>query len=122
MCVSGPDRLRVAEPLTRFVTGLRVYANAATEGSPSSSAGELGLRGARFVLVLSPEVNRGFSGEGGVLASLADDPAAEDAGLIAGLLAWDPRIEPGELTAGLPSERAPMRLTGSGPRGGSAMT
>jgi hypothetical protein len=93
VCASGPDRLRAAEPLTRFVTGLRVYASTDAAGLPSASAWEFALDATRFTLVLSPEVSRGFSGEGQVLAYLADDRAGQDAALIAALLAWEPRID-----------------------------
>jgi hypothetical protein len=113
VCASGPDRLRVAEPLARFVTGLRVYGSASPGGMPSASAWEFALADARFLVVLSPEVNRGFSGEGGVLADLADDRAADDADLIAALLAWQPSIDVGRLAAdaALPRERV-MRALG----------
>jgi hypothetical protein len=99
VCASGPDRLRAAEPLTRFVTGLRVYASADAAGLPSASAWEFALDASRFTLVLSPEVSRGFSGEGQVLAYLADDQAGQDAAVIAALLAWQPRIDLSRLAA-----------------------
>jgi hypothetical protein len=100
VCAAGPDRLRTAaEPLTRFVTGLRVYGTARTDGLPGPSAWELALDDARFWLVLSPEVSRGFSGEGAVLPGLADEQSGLDAEVIAALLAWEPRIDVGRLAA-----------------------
>jgi hypothetical protein len=95
--MAGPERLRVVEPLTRFIRGLRVYC--AAEGATAASAWEFTLNGARFVVILSPEVNRGFSGEGAVLADLADDRTELDADLIGALLAWQPRIDVDALAA-----------------------
>ncbi|HXA59684.1 MAG TPA: SWIM zinc finger family protein, partial [Streptosporangiaceae bacterium] len=86
-------------PLARFATGPRVYGLADPGGQPVGSAWELTCDGARFVVVLSPEVNRGFSGEGAVLADLADNLGEEDADHIAALPAWDPRIDLARLSA-----------------------
>jgi hypothetical protein len=54
----------------------------------------LRLPGARFVLVVSPELSRGFSGEGAVLDNLLDDAVTDDAGLIGTTLAFQPRVSP----------------------------
>jgi hypothetical protein len=100
VCAAGPDRLRTAaEPLARLVTGLRVYAAARADGLPGPSAWELALADARFWLVLSPEVSRGFSGEGAVLPDLADAQSGLDAEVITALLGWEPRIDVGRLAA-----------------------
>jgi SWIM zinc finger len=90
--VAGPERLRLLEPLLRFATSLRVYAprDAVTSGA---SVWELTLHDARLVVALSPEVSRGFSGEGGVLWDLADDQSTDDADLVSALLAFEPRID-----------------------------
>jgi hypothetical protein len=68
---------------------------------------ELELPGARLTLVLSPEVRRGFSGEGRVLDALAAETAAEDADLLGALLAFEPRVDVAELAerSGLPIGR-----------------
>jgi hypothetical protein len=107
VCAGGPDRLRAAEPLARFVTGLHVYAAASPDGRPGPSAWEFAMADGRFWLVLSPEVSRGFSGEGAVLPDLADGQASLDADMIAALLAWEPRIEVARLAAGaaVPGDR-----------------
>lgn len=92
--VAGPDRLRVLEPMLRFAQTLRAYAAPdAGSGRPSASVWELELADARLVLTLSPEVSRGFSGEGGVLRDLAAPESAADADLISALLAFEPRID-----------------------------
>lgn len=93
----GPERLRPFEPLLRFARRLRVYSTAprsegrsGLEGS-TGSAWEIELADARIVVTLSPDVRRGFSGEGGVLEDLADEQAVEDADLVSVLLSWEPR-------------------------------
>jgi hypothetical protein len=92
--LAGPERLRVLEPLLRFATVLRAYAPTVSDGAaPGASVWELTLEDARFVVALSPEVSRGFSGEGGVLWDLADDQSIEDADLVSALLAFEPRID-----------------------------
>ena len=98
VCVAGPERLRVLEPLLRFASSLRAYAPAVGDpGAPAASVWELDLRGARLSVTLSPEVSRGFSGEGGVLRDLADPTSAADGDLIAALLAFEPRLDVADL-------------------------
>jgi hypothetical protein len=94
--LAGPARLRVLEPLLHHASVLRAYAAAGS----TASVWELGLRDARMVVVLSPEVSRGFSGEGGVLRDLADERSAGDADLVAALLAYEPRIDVAALARG----------------------
>lgn len=94
VCLAGPERLRVLEPLLRFATALRGYAPAESDpGRPAASLWELTLDDARVVITLSPEVSRGFSGEGGVLRDLAHPHSADDADLVAAMLAYEPRID-----------------------------
>ena len=76
-CLAGPERLRLLEKLLPFARSLRIYGPLPeSRRSPEPSAWELELDGARVVLALSPELFRGFSGEGGVLADLATDDEA----------------------------------------------
>ena len=94
VCIAGPERLRLLEKLLPFAQSLRVY------GPPPTStarrrAERLGARprtARRVVFVLSPELFRGFSGEGGVLCDLA---AADDAAVeaVAELLHGEPAID-----------------------------
>lgn len=108
--LAGPERLRVLEPLLRFARGLRGYA---VEGDgASASVWELDLDGARLVVTLSPEVSRGFSGEGGILRDLADPDGVDDADLVSALLAYEPVIDVGVLAAraDLPAERVRRAL------------
>jgi hypothetical protein len=96
--LSGLDRLKPLEPLLRFARSMRAYAGPHdTKGA--TGVWELELDDARFVLALSPESSRGFSGEGGVLWDLADEQSADDADLISALLAFEPRIDIPRLAA-----------------------
>ena len=93
VCVSGPERLRLLEKLLPFARSLRVYGPPPTSPRVAEpSAWELVLNGGRVVFVLSPELFRGFSGEGGVLSALA---AADDAAVeaVADLLHGEPAID-----------------------------
>ena len=92
--VAGPERLGILAPLARFATALRAYgADATPLSTPLASMWQLDLPGARFTIGLSPVKSRGFSGEGGLLASLATGTAADDADILRVLLAFEPRIE-----------------------------
>ncbi|MGC3953066.1 MAG: SWIM zinc finger family protein [Propionicimonas sp.] len=112
VCVAGPERLRVLEPLLRYATGLRAYGPDAEAGSlPLPSAWVVELPGARLTVGLSPEKSRGFSGEGAVLHSLAGDEVAEDADLVSALLAFEPRIDVARLAAD--AALSQQRVTGA---------
>lgn len=107
-CVAGPERLWSLDPLIRFATRLRVYGvDAGQHAAPAASAWELTLDHARYTLVLSPEVNRGFSGEGGLLFDLAASDVESDAEGLLPLLGWAHPldIERLALSAGLSRER-----------------
>ncbi|MFB4314566.1 SWIM zinc finger family protein [Actinomadura sp. 21ATH] len=123
VCLPGPDRLRTMLPLLRFARALRAYGPAVRPGNgPVASVWELELPGMRYVLALSPEPHRGFSGEGAVLDALATDEAADDAELVGALLSFEPRVEP-DLIAGragldLPRTRAALTQLGTAGRVG----
>jgi hypothetical protein len=94
VCIAGPERLENLAPLLRFARALRVHGPVVGPGSPPvPSAWELVLRGARLSLTVSPDLSRGFSGEGGVLDALAADDTADDADLVGAALSWEPRVE-----------------------------
>ncbi|MFD0489863.1 SWIM zinc finger family protein [Saccharopolyspora spinosporotrichia] len=118
--VAGAHRLEALRPLLRFTRALRVYGPAVGRGAaPSASAWELDLPGMRLVVALSPEVRRGFSGEGAVLAALAADEVEADAELIGMLLAFEPRVEVDLLAerSGLAQHRVRAALTRLGTAG-----
>jgi hypothetical protein len=113
-CLAGPQRLAELGPLLRFARSLRVYSPAVDAQSlPVPSAWELDLGTARFTLTLSPGHYRGFSGEGALLESLAEDGLTADAELVDVLLGWSPRIDIGRISAeaGLCPERTVLALT-----------
>ncbi|MFC3689276.1 SWIM zinc finger family protein [Aquipuribacter hungaricus] len=116
--MSGPQRLLTLAPLLRFASTMRVY-GPANDGSPAPSAWELVLPGSRLVLTLSPEVSRGFSGEGGVLEALADDTAVSDADLVADVMGWLPAMTLTEVgvAADLTTDRAEQALAVLGTAG-----
>ncbi|MFJ5552199.1 SWIM zinc finger family protein [Streptomyces sp. NPDC093225] len=118
VCLPGPERLAALHRVLRQATGLRVYGPAG-DGAATASAWEVTLPGMRLTLTLSPEADRGFSGEGSVLEALATDTAAQDADLVSVLLAWEPRIAPADLAeqSGLPVERVRAALTRLGTAG-----
>src|SRR6266568_361228 len=94
VCLAGPQRLDSLLPLLQYAKAVRLYGPRVTTGSmPCASAWELTLARMRFVVVLSPELGRGFAGEGAVLDFLAGDQVAQDADLLGALLAFEPRIE-----------------------------
>ncbi len=65
--VMGTDRLRLLEPLLHQAKQLRIW----SDDSSGTSAWELVFEHCRFLLFLSPEIWRGFSGEGQQLERLA---------------------------------------------------
>jgi hypothetical protein len=87
--VTGVERLRILEDLARHAKILRIYADDTTE----ASAWELVLNEARFHLVLSPEVFRGFSGEGQVLGELASRQWQDVLPRVQASLKWDAAID-----------------------------
>lgn len=114
VCLAGPERLRVLEPLLRFATGLRVYGpEAGATSRPTCSAWVLDLPGARVTIALSPEKARGFSGEGAVLHSLAAGDVSADVERVAALLSFDARINVNRLASELaiPRERVQIVLS-----------
>jgi hypothetical protein len=72
---------------------MRIYSDEQNQ----ASAWELVLDEARFTLTLSPEVSRGFSGEGQVLTALASRQWQETLPRVQASLKWDSRIEAGTL-------------------------
>jgi hypothetical protein len=97
VCLAGPERLRLLEKLLPFVRGLRAYGPMPEQArGAEASVWELELDGARVVFGLSPELFRGFSGEGGVLGDLAsaDEDVVE---AVAATLHGEPAIDTEEV-------------------------
>jgi hypothetical protein len=87
--VSGLERLRVLEGLASHAQSLRIYGDAES----GTSGWELDFGPARFHLVLSPDVWRGFSGEGQALARLADKSWEKALPKVQRALAWQAVID-----------------------------
>jgi len=86
--LTGLARLRLFERVARHARSLRVFAIA----GDGSTGWQLDVPGARLTLVLSPEVWRGFSGEGRALHRLADATPASSVAAVRGALGWEPRL------------------------------
>lgn len=119
VCLPGPERLGAFQRVLRQATALRVYGPVRDGAAPTASAWEVALPGMRLTLTLSPEADRGFSGEGGVLEALASGTSADDADLVSVLLAWEPRVDPADLAeqSGLSAGRVRAALTRLGTAG-----
>lgn len=101
VCLAGPERLRVLEPMLRHATRLRAWcAPVDATSTPRASAWTLDIPGGRISVVLSPDKSRGFSGEGATLDDLRRGQVEADADLISALLAFEPRIDVAALAAG----------------------
>lgn len=86
--VAGVERLRVLEEIARHARLLRVYAS-----ENGASGWELVTDMARFHLALSPEVWRGFSGEGQALSRLADGAGETELASLRAALRWQDRLD-----------------------------
>jgi hypothetical protein len=113
--VAGLHRLRVLAPLLGRARGLRIWA----EDASGTSAWQLDLGPARFFLMLSPEVQRGFSGEGQVLESLAAGDWETALPRVRAELNWQSELDPERLATrtGLAVERIEQALAALGARG-----
>lgn len=89
VAVGGLQRLRVLHDLARHAGQLLVFAEEASQ----TSAWVLVLDEARFHLVLSPEIWRGFSGEGQVLGDLANAEGKRALSRVQASLKWQAKID-----------------------------
>ena len=99
--VGGVQRLHILDDLARHAKAMRVYADEQSQ----ASVWELVLDEARFTLALSPDVSRGFSGEGQVLTELASRRWEETLPRVHASLKWDTQIEPDALAAACAFDR-----------------
>src|SRR5204863_1590963 len=85
----GIARLRVLEPVARHATRVRIH----SAGSDAATGWEMETPDSRFHLVLSPEVWRGFSGEGQALNTLAKPVRERAPGAVRAALRWQPGLD-----------------------------
>ncbi|MFC6019888.1 SWIM zinc finger family protein [Plantactinospora solaniradicis] len=94
VCLAGAGRLTALRGMRRFAKTLRVYGPpVAADSLPTPGTRELDTDELRLSPMLSPELYRGFSGEGATLTALASDHVVDDADLVGALLSWDPIID-----------------------------
>ena len=93
--IAGIERLRILEDLARFAKSLRVYSDDACH----ATAWELVFDEARFHLVLSPDVYRGFSGEGQALTQLALGRWEDVLPRVRASLQWEATVDSATLSA-----------------------
>jgi hypothetical protein len=120
VCLPGANRLAALRPFLRFATTVRAYGPAVRPGNrPVASTWEVSTPELRLTLTLSPEPDRGFSGEGAVLTALAGDDVVDDADLVGTSLSWDPTVDVPALAdaTGLDTGRVRAALTQLGTSG-----
>ncbi|NLF05937.1 MAG: SWIM zinc finger family protein, partial [Actinomycetales bacterium] len=93
--LAGTARASALRRVARFISGLDVWAH-----ESGGSAWVVTLPGARLTVVASPEPHRGFSGEGGLLETLATGEGSDDdAARVLEHLAWQSSIDPAAIAA-----------------------
>lgn len=88
--LKGLERLRLIEELAPYCESLAVYA----DDNSSLSCWVLKLGALNYTLVLSAEPWRGFSGEGGLLKTLALDKENNIVAKVISTLKWQHKIQP----------------------------
>jgi len=105
--VAGIDRLRVLEELAPFANRLRVYA----DQRRTTSEWRLSFGPLHFCLTISPDVWRGFSGEGQVLSDLARSDTERALPRVRQALQWQAELRAADLaSAEVPVEVARQAL------------
>lgn len=87
--VSGLHRLRILQTLLAQARFMRIW----TDADTGISGWEIVFDAGRFFLMLSPEIYRGFSGEGQVLETLAGDRWKGALSRVRAQLAWQAQID-----------------------------
>jgi hypothetical protein len=113
--ILGTHRVKVIEPLLLRARSLRVWADDAS----GASGWEVCYPEGAFFLMISPEVFRGFSGEGQSLSTLADPPSELAISKVRASLKWQSELDASELAATLGLDKAEVEgaLTVLGTRG-----
>ncbi len=112
--VLATDRLRVLESVASEAATIRVWSS-----DSGVSAWEIRFEAVRFWLVLSPELYRGFSGEGQVLTTLARDDWQNVLDQVRAQLNWQARVDAAQVAdrCRLPESEVTVALVVLGTRG-----
>ena len=113
--ILGTHRVKVIEPLLARAQGLRIW----SDEDSGASAWEVLYPVGAFFLMISPEVFRGFSGEGQVLAALANPPSDAILAKVRASLKWQSQLDVAALagTLGLDATEVTAALAVLGSRG-----
>jgi hypothetical protein len=91
--VDGVERLKIIEPLLQHSRVLAIWYDEESQ----VSCWEVRFDQARYFNLISPELNRGFSGEGQMLTKIAAASSDETIDLVANRLQWQSQIDCGQL-------------------------
>jgi hypothetical protein len=113
--VTGTDRIRILEPMLTHAKELRVWA----DDGLAVSAWEVVFPTGRFSILISPELARGFSGEGQMLQRLISGARTDALPQVKAALRWQARIDPAAVSAksGLTATQVESALAVLGSRG-----
>ena len=95
--ILGTHRVKVIEPLLARAQSLSVWA----DDDSGASAWEVRYPAGTFFLMISPEVFRGFTGEGQVLSALARPPSDLILSKVRASLKWQSQLDAGRLAEDL---------------------
>lgn len=87
--IHGTHRIKVLEPLLLRAQSLRVWVDRAS----GASGWEVRFEQGSFFLLISPELYRGFSGEGQMLSALADPPSDTVIAKVRARLKWQSELD-----------------------------
>ncbi|MEZ6042928.1 MAG: SWIM zinc finger family protein [Planctomycetaceae bacterium] len=87
--LEGADRVRAMEPLAPYTRQLKIWYDEAA----GTSGWQLQLESGRMFILVSPELNRGFSGEGQMLSRLAAGQWETAMPAVADSLNWQSQID-----------------------------
>jgi len=93
--LAGLNRIRIIEPLLSSAKGMRVWSDSDTGVSGWEFLFDVG----RLFLLISPELYRGFSGEGQVLERLATGGWEESLSHVQAQLAWQSQLDISDLSS-----------------------
>lgn len=91
--IHGTHRIKVLEPLLLRAKSLRVW----VDRDSGASGWEVRFEEGSFFLLVSPELYRGFSGEGQVLSALARPPGDDAIAKVRASLKWQSELDAGAL-------------------------